>query len=335
MESDLVAVSEVANLRLSASKINSQHAKIWNELVKCKEDILKNANQLQNHEAVLPSMQDSTSAQPQTPPAVHALLDVVESLMTEWSKTDTEVKEHNSRLNDLDQYGRKNCILIKKLKNIPSNLKGHAFSRYIVDVINNALGGYLDHTLSYLEIDAAHPLPNPKGNDYPPTTVIVKFICRNTRNDVFYKKRFLKKHSSNISITEHLTNYNSKLLNKSKEKFGPENAWSDEGKIRVFLNGTNKITVKTIEEVEQMEVPPDHIENCQAARNKYHEKQRVRYRNRNNNNNNFYNNTNTQSNYWQNQSFPAPTQQPNTTYREYHHQFPLPGGPVRRFNLNG
>ena len=258
----------------------TQHAYLHDGLMKCKEAIMKCATS-ENPEAVVSeifglNLKKDTEEQPnideaeetRTSPAFSQLLATVEGLLDEWSKLDKKVKTHQ---NETDQYSRMNSLLIKKLTNIP-NTRGFEFARYVADELNRRFRN-LDHPIHYTEIDAAHPLPNKDNPDSEPTTIIVKFVSRNTRNNIFYNKWQLKYSNDNVSITEHLTSENSKLLKKAKEKFGAPNVWTDQCRIMIFVDG-KKERIKSMEDLENLAVPEDHLEKCELARKKHQEKRR-------------------------------------------------------------
>ena len=256
----------------------NKQALLHDGLQKCKEAILKCA-QSENPEAVVAEIFGLQRSDGKTPvesstatdgmsPAFSTLLEIVEGLITKSEKLDEEVKKNNSRCNDIEQYSRKNSMLMRKMKNIPKT-NGIEFAKWVANELNQRLR-YLDHPISYLDIDAAHPLPNKTDPQAPPTVVIVKFVSRNTRNDVYYKKKQLKFSNDNVSFTDHLASYNAKL-SKAKAKFGLPNAWSDQCRIFVFRDG-KKVHVKSVEEVDGLSVPEDHLKNCEIARKNYQEK---------------------------------------------------------------
>ena len=185
-----------------------------------------------------------------------------------------EVNAVKKAQNATDQYSRRNSFLLHKLKNIPVHLKGIKFAMWVANELNRRLCG-LSHEITYHDIDAAHPLPNRKDPEAPPTVVVVKFVSRNTRNMLYYKKGQLKFSNDDVSITEHLTHYNGEVLRKAKTKFGKQNAWSDQCKLFVSCGG-KRVEIETKEDVEKLAVPEEHLELCEEARSKYQEKRKAR-----------------------------------------------------------
>ena len=70
-------------------------------------------------------------------------------------------------------------------------------------------------------ISVSHPLTS--------KSVIVRFAIRDVRNEVSYKKQFIR--NKNVVIREHLTKRNAELLNTVKKIVGPSNAWTSQTKI--------------------------------------------------------------------------------------------------------
>ena len=77
---------------------------------------------------------------------------------------------------------------------------------YICDKLNGSLP--LDNLLQVNEIDIAHSLPSKKNVRRTP--IIIKFLCRNQRNEIYAKKKALK--GKGMVITKSLTKYRLQLL---------------------------------------------------------------------------------------------------------------------------
>ena len=101
---------------------------------------------------------------------------------------------------------------------------------------NTALNEHLqlDSPLQVNDLDIAHPLPSKKG-----TLVIVKFIHRTQKNEVYRKKRLLK--GTKMIITESLTKHRLQLLEKARLEFKQCPVWSWKGEIFVFHNNKKKV----------------------------------------------------------------------------------------------
>ena len=138
------------------------------------------------------------------------------------------IRQLSYRIEKQEQYSRLNNLLLHGLLNVPTHLKGYQFCVWVVEQINKLLGHMLDFRIIPADIDCAHPLPSRSNK----SLVIVKFVSRAVRNEVFYKKKGLKNmRGPKVTITEHLISSNLELLNKTKDIVGERNVWSSQCKI--------------------------------------------------------------------------------------------------------
>ena len=76
--------------------------------------------------------------------------------------------------------------------------------------------------------------------------VIIRFVRRVVRNNVFFKRRNLK--GTSISISDHLTRSNFRLFEQAKAAFGYENTWTSMSKI--FINcGGKRYEIKSSHDI--------------------------------------------------------------------------------------
>ena len=138
------------------------------------------------------------------------------------------------RQDDLEQYSRSNCLVIHGCENVPKSKPGKylEIENFVCNTLNEHL--QLDSPLQANDLDIAHPLPSKKG-----TPVIVKFICRTQKNEVYRKKRLLK--GTKMIITESLTKRRLQLLEKARLEFKQCPVWSWKGEIFVFHNNKKKV----------------------------------------------------------------------------------------------
>ena len=101
--------------------------------------------------------------------------------------------------------------------------------------INNDLG--IDST--EIAIDRRHRIGDPKKKRKV-RPIIVKFVRYYDRKQVFSKKKHLK--GKGISITESLTSFRMKKLEKAREKHGFKYVWSIDGLI-MFKDANDKLSV--------------------------------------------------------------------------------------------
>ena len=138
------------------------------------------------------------------------------------------------RQDDLEQYSRSNCLVIHGCENVPKSKPGKylEIENFVCNTLNEHL--QLDSPLQANDLDIAHPLPSKKG-----TPVIVKFIRKTQKNEVYRKKRLLK--GTKMIITESLTKRRLQLLEKARLEFKQCPVWSWKGEIFVFHNNKKKV----------------------------------------------------------------------------------------------
>ena len=138
------------------------------------------------------------------------------------------------RVDDLEQYGRSNCLIIHGCENVPDSKPGKTpeTEKYVCNIINSNLK--LESPLQVQDLDIAHPLPSKKG-----TPIIIKFLRKTQRNEVYRKKRLLK--GTKMIITESLTKRRLQLLEKARTAFNNCPVWSWKGEVYVFHNNKKKL----------------------------------------------------------------------------------------------
>ena len=108
----------------------------------------------------------------------------ISELQEVWSYAESKLQEFSYRINNTDQYMKKNSLLIRGLKDIPKKTYGLAFSKYIIGKLKNLLPTIAD-SLRVEDIDVSHPLPT--RNKFK-SCVIVKFVRRDIKNLIFFGK---------------------------------------------------------------------------------------------------------------------------------------------------
>ena len=164
------------------------------------------------------------------------------------------------RHNDDAQYSRRNSLLLKKLRNVPKNCHGTNFSKFVASEINRLLPE-LSMSVTHHHIDASHPLNNENMN----SPIVVKFVSRDLRNEIYNARNFIT--DPHVTISEHLTPQNHTLLTKAQDATSYEDAWSNQGKIYMKLEGSTK-RVNSLSDI-----PPKATgSNHDASRYKRHRK---------------------------------------------------------------
>ena len=190
---------------------------------------------------------------------------------------------HNNlafQLNSIEQYLKEWNILIHGLQNLPvrpSDPEGRnsyefIFIEHICQVLNELLGDKLYKQLHPNDIERAHILY--QGTKQGKPVVIVRFVRRVVRNNVFFCRKNLK--GTKVSISDHLSKHNLSVLKEAKRVFGPDNTWSSMSKIFISAGGRShsvksfndiyRIADRCIHDVSRHQPPPaENLEELNVA----------------------------------------------------------------------
>ena len=151
-----------------------------------------------------------------------------------------EVKKLSARLNNLEQYLRRNNLLFHGLVDLPSlpdkpTTEDYInFYKYVVNKLNSLFPN-LSNPITVKDIDDTHELVT-KGRKRGKKVLIVRFVSRLVRNEIYSNKKTLKE--TPIAVTEHLTAPNLALLKSAQQAVGLKKAWTRYGKVMIDLNGS-------------------------------------------------------------------------------------------------
>jgi len=140
-----------------------------------------------------------------------------------------KLETYEDKLDELEQYSRSNCLVVHGT-NIKTSKNYHSYVDAVISVLNDKLP--LSYDICPKDIDILHPLPPNKKGQIP---VIIKFIQRSIRNEVYAKKSSLVK--TGITITESLTKRRLDLLKYAQAKLGFRNCWTSKGNIYCSIDG--------------------------------------------------------------------------------------------------
>ena len=178
------------------------------------------------------------------------------NLQDNWSYAMNTLQDYSYRLNNLEQYTRLLNLLIHGLTGIPTgeDSKGLAFSQWVADQINKLLPN-LAEPITVQHIDVAHPLHTRSST--AKSCIIVRFVRRDIRNQLFYTKRNLK--GSGVSFSEHLTTANLDLYNEAR-KLTNAITWTSQCKVFVKLGNIKKAVhckrdIEQLKELRPMQAP--------------------------------------------------------------------------------
>ncbi|KAB0802302.1 hypothetical protein PPYR_04488 [Photinus pyralis] len=143
----------------------------------------------------------------------------LKELKSDLSKTISRVDCAEEKLDDLEQYVRRNNLRIFGVK----EAVGEDTDQIVIALIKNKLN--IDISLNDLE--RSHRV-GPKVSQFA-RPIIVKFCSYRKRAEVFGNKKLLKK--TGFVIREDLTKRRYKLVQSAQEKYGKNNVWTADGKI--------------------------------------------------------------------------------------------------------
>ena len=135
-------------------------------------------------------------------------------------------------IDELEQYGRNNCLILHGLHNFPN---AHSnYDEFLLKVITT-LNLHLNLSLDIDCVDIAHPLPTARNGNTP---IIIKFLRRSTRYQVFKRKRLFLR--TGLAVTESLTKRRLSLLNEAKSLLGDKNVWTYKGTVFTNINSKHE-----------------------------------------------------------------------------------------------
>lgn len=161
----------------------------------------------------------------------------IEASQQEIIRLNNELKASSKSLDELEQYSRRNCLLIAGI-----DKRDNESTDAIVLGLTEKLK--LDSPITRKDIDTSHRLPNDK--------IIVKFVSRNNR-DMFYAKR--KDLGQGIYVSESLTKARQELLfncRKFRRDGKIKQCWSTNGVVKVKLNDDNNTSVNDLKHLHSL-----------------------------------------------------------------------------------
>ena len=144
-------------------------------------------------------------------------------------KLEEDVWKNCRRIDDLEQYSRRNCLILHGCK-IPAQESYSEFESYVIHKLNSKLE--ISPAITTHDIDTCHVLPSRKKSSNTP--IIIKFVRRSVRNAIYAMKKKLKAKKNDdekLSITEFLTRRRLQLLRSAKQTFGLGSAWTLNGNV--------------------------------------------------------------------------------------------------------
>ena len=163
---------------------------------------------------------------------------IIDSIKVEVGQLAEMVEKQEQYLDDLEQYGRSNCLILHG-NNIDHRISSMDVEKYVLNILNTRLN--LPTSVSDSDIDICHPLPS-KTNKKP---IIIKFIRRSIRNMIYSHKKNLKTlNGPKLSITKSLTRKRLKIVEEARKVFGFGNVWSMKGIVYCSFKDKKQAIIK-------------------------------------------------------------------------------------------
>lgn len=189
--------------------------------------------------------------------AAESLTQSVDKLTNAVGQLNQELKQSKQKYDDLEQYSRRNNIIISNFI-----LKD---SESLEAQVCNFLNKYVGSPILTTEIDRAHKIlkrANADDSNKPPD-IIVKFVSYRTKASILTKEPMVKLREDNdnkprslkVFIGEDLTNnrkeifYKTRTMKKSKHI---KDTFPRDGRIIVKINDYNRWTITSTEDLEKM-----------------------------------------------------------------------------------
>jgi len=150
-------------------------------------------------------------------------------LKTANDKLKKRLDKQDQKLDDMEQYSRRNCLLIHGIPE--AGIRGETTDQIATDTI----GQHLGISIKKEDLDRTHRIGKPKSKEDEddeepkPRPIIVKFTSYATRAQVFRAKRRLK--GSGLLITESLTRKKMDLLRHAQNHATVSSSWTIDGTI--------------------------------------------------------------------------------------------------------
>lgn len=150
-------------------------------------------------------------------------------------------QDQDDRIDDGEQYSRRNCLLIHGVAERPDE----NVLTTVINFVNEKLGDSPEVLLRYEDVDRVHRLPvrrsfadSAKSSERPrPRPIIIKLTRYIPRELIWARKRRLK--GTEYLVTESLTMLRANLLATAKEVAGIRNVWTQDGRIVVLCPDKN------------------------------------------------------------------------------------------------
>lgn len=156
------------------------------------------------------------------------------------AKYKKQIDEMADQIDNLEQYTRRECLLINGVKKTPENTSVQSTKHIVSDIMKSMK---IEDKIIDRDIARTHWMGE---------KLVVKFATYNAR-ELFYEKR--KSAGENIFVNESLTKRRNQLLFECRQLKKQKKilaVWTNDGVVKIkLLNETNKV-VKSLQEVQNL-----------------------------------------------------------------------------------
>lgn len=143
-------------------------------------------------------------------------------------QNECDIADVNIKLNDLEQYTRRNSIRIH-------GMREQGRGRYRENTLRLVSNFFYNELELEPDVEIAHRVGVKSTDPDKPRTIIVKFVRRSDKLAVMLRRKSLK--GSGLSISDDLTLRNVRLIKEVRDNERIESVWSWDGK--VYARGQN------------------------------------------------------------------------------------------------
>ena len=162
-------------------------------------------------------------------------------------KLETQLLDIHDKLDESDQYSRRNCLLFH---GVEENKNENT-----VNVISAICENKFNIKLHENDVDRSHRLSSSKGNK--PRGIIVKFTNYNIRDRIYRARKSLRHlDGTPLFVHESLTKQRSDLFWKVKSGYASlvKSVWTQDGRIIALLKeGNRKLTLSRLKDLEKLD----------------------------------------------------------------------------------
>ena len=214
-------------------QINTNYKSLSDRVDKLDAKISKLENKLSQQEELLraheATIQSQTAIINQLGQSNVKLTELCNNQQIHNDKMDLLVHNNFGRIDELNQYGRRNLL---RISGIPESNKNT--DELVIELAKERL----NVTISPDDLDRTHRLGDLDAKNTNPRAIVAKFVSYAKRREMFQRRSKLK--GSGIYLNDHLTPHRAKLLSLSRcyRRAGLVNSsWSVEGRLLVKENG--------------------------------------------------------------------------------------------------